>query len=170
MKDLKQLYERHVKVMTARPAMAQVKGQALARCEDGVAVAIGFGDFSMRADSPEVDGGAGTAPSPGQIMRAGLCSCLAMGYRMWGERLGVPLEGIEVDMTCELDARGQLGIADVPVGWQKIRWTVRLASDAPEAEVLRVLDHADRLSPMLASIDRGAARERTVELRRKEAP
>src|SRR5688500_3955108 len=109
MKSLKEIYERHVKVMTARPAVAQVKGQAVARVEDGLAVAVGFGSYTVRADAAEIDGGAGSAPSPGQIMRAGLCACLAMGYRIWGERLGVALQDIEVDMTCELDARGQLG-------------------------------------------------------------
>ena len=50
---------------------------------------------------------------------------------------------------CETDVRGQMGIADVPVGWQRIVVDVCIASTAPEADVRRVVETADRLSPLL---------------------
>ena len=62
------------------------------------------------------------------MMRAGLVACLAMGYRMWGARLDVAIDDVEVDVMCESDVRGQLGIADVPIGWQRIVVDVRIAS------------------------------------------
>jgi putative redox protein len=166
-KDLREMYERQVKVLSARPAAARSRGQARARLADGMLCEIGFGEHRLRADAGKLDGGDDRAPTPGQIVRAGLVGCLSIGYRVWAARLGVPLGDVEVDITCELDARGQLGIDGVPVGWQRIAWTVRVTSDADPAEVLRVLDQADRLSPMLASMDRGIERVRTVEIQRR---
>ena len=61
-------------------------------------------------------------------------------------------------MLCESDARGQLGIEGVSVGWQRIVVDVRLGSRAPEAEVRRVVETADRLSPLLANLSSGIER------------
>ena len=56
-------------------------------------------------------------------------------------------------MTCEYDVRGQLGVADdVSAGWQSVRFDVTIASDAPEETIRRVVETADRLSPMLANL------------------
>ena len=90
--------------------------------------------------------------------------CRAVGYRMWGARLGVAIDDVEVDVTCELDARGQLGIADgVTPGWQRITFDIRITTTAPEADVRRVVDTADWLSPMLANLS--PAIERVHNLR-----
>jgi len=96
-------------------------------------------------------------------MRASLVACLAIGYRMWGARLGVAIDAVDVDVVCESDARGQLGIDGVPVGWQRIVMDVSIASRAPEADVRRVVETADRLSPMLANLS--PAIERVHHLR-----
>ena len=45
-----------------------------------------------------------------------------------------------------------MGIADVPVGWQQIVIDVCIASTAPEADVRRVVETADRLSPLLGNL------------------
>ena len=55
-------------------------------------------------------------------------------------------------MLCETDVRGQMGLADVPVGWQRIVVDVCIASRASDADVGRVVETADRLSPLLANL------------------
>jgi uncharacterized OsmC-like protein len=46
--------------------------------------------------------------------------------------LGIPTEGITVEVEGDLDLRGTLGVArDVPVGFRNLR--LRFAIDAPEA-------------------------------------
>jgi uncharacterized OsmC-like protein len=109
------------------------------------------------------EGGTGSAPHAGQIMRASLVACLAIGYRMWGARLDVDVGDVEVDVTCEIDVRGQMGIAEVAIGWQRIVVDVCIASRAAEADVRRVVETADRLSPMLANLS--PAIERVHHLR-----
>jgi hypothetical protein len=56
-----------------------------------------------------------------------------------------------------------MGVAGVAVGWQRIVVDVRIVSAASEAEVRRVVETADRLSPMLAILS--PAIERVHRLR-----
>jgi uncharacterized OsmC-like protein len=80
--------------------------------------------------------------------RGALGSCLALGYAMWAARLGVRLDSLSVEVEADYDSRGELGISDeVPPGYTQVRYTVSVTSDAPEADVRRVLDTADRYSP-----------------------
>ena len=92
-----------------------------------------------------------------------VAAALLVGYRMWGARLGVAIDEVQVDVLCELDARGQLGIEGVPIGWQRIVVDVCIGSPAPEADVRRVIETADRFSPMLANLS--PAIERVHRLR-----
>lgn len=151
--ELKDLYERKAGVMLRRPGFAQSSGQARVRMGASFACEIEHEDRSTHADLPGSEGGEGTAPHPGQLMRASLGACLAMGYRIWGARLATPIDAVEVEITCEYDARGQMGVSpDVPIGWQRLIFAVHVQSSAPEAAVRRVVEIADRLSPMLANL------------------
>ncbi|HKA91069.1 MAG TPA: OsmC family protein [Haliangiales bacterium] len=164
---VRHIYNRTLRALTAKPSFARGAGRSTARLVDGFACTVTSGPHQIALDLPDAEGGANGGPSPGQVMRCGLVACLAVGYRLWGIRLDVPLDEVTVEMTCELDARGQLGIDGVPPGWQRVSWTVRVVSDAPEEDVRRVLDHADRVSPMLATLDRDIVRERAVEISRR---
>lgn len=149
---LKDLYERRRRAMLKRPSFARATGQAHTRLGDTLTCDVEEAAWSTRVDQSADDGGTGSAPHPAQMMRASLVACLAMGYRLWGARLDVEIEDVEVDVTCETDVRGQMGIADVAIGWQRIVIDVCIASRAPDADVRRVVETADRLSPMLANL------------------
>jgi uncharacterized OsmC-like protein len=151
---MKELYDRKARAMQRRPAFGRGSGYARAYLVDGLTCDVELEDRTLRADQPAGEGGAGSGPHPGQLMRASLGACLAMGYRMWAARLDVPMDGVEVQVQAEFDARGQNGVADdVAIGWQRVRFDVVVASAAPEADVRRVVETADRLSPMLANLD-----------------
>lgn len=165
---IRDLYERKTRAFAAKPSHARATGACTARVADGgFACTTTFGPHHLAIDLPESEGGASGGPSPGQVMRSGLAACLAVGYRLWGIRLGVALDEISVEMTCELDVRGQLGVEGVAPGWQRVSWAVHVVSDAPEDEVRRVVETADRVSPMLASLDRDIVRQRTLTVARR---
>jgi uncharacterized OsmC-like protein len=150
---LKDLYDRQRRAMLRRPELGRASGQARVRMIGELTCSVEQGDVCTVVDLPIQDGGGAGGPPPDQMMRAGLGSSLAIGYRLWGARLGVDLDAIEIDIVCESDTRGQLGIADgVPAGWQRILIEVRIRSGASEADVRRVVETADRLSPMLANL------------------
>lgn len=149
---LKDLYERKARAMARRPSFGRSSGQARVRLQDGLSCDVEHEDRMIVVDQPPEEGGTGRGPHPGQLMRASLAACLAQGYRIWGARLGVPIDEVEIEVVCEYDARGQVGVADVPIGWQRIAFDVRIRSSATLAEVERVVETANRQSPMLANL------------------
>ena len=101
-------------------------------------------------------------------MRAAVAACLAIGYKTWAEKQGIPIDDVEVDLATENDMQAQTGVGRGPVGWQRMRWHVRLTSSADDAQISQLLDLAEQLSPMLASIDPRCERLRTFEVRRSK--
>jgi uncharacterized OsmC-like protein len=69
-----------------------------------------------------------------------------MGYVNWAAHLGVPVSGVEVEIHADFDARGQHGVEGIPPGYSEVRYQVRIESTAPEADVQRVVEAADRAS------------------------
>jgi len=160
---LKDLWERKRRAVQRRPSFARMSGQAHVRLRGDLCCEVEEATFRTRIDQSIDGGGGGTAPHPAQMMRAALVACLAIGYRTWGARLDVEIDAIDVDVVCETDVRGQLGIADVPIGWQRIVIDVCIASRAAHGDVQRVVETADRLSPLLANLS--PAIERVHHLR-----
>ncbi len=162
---IKDLYERQRRAMSRRRSFGLARPSARVRLVGDMACEVEQDGWRMRIDEPVQDGGGGTAPHPGQMMRAAVAGCVAVGYRAWGARLGVAIDDVEVDVVCELDARGQLGFADgVTPGWQRITFDIRITSAAPEADVRRVVQTADRLSPMLANLSRDIERVHNLRI------
>jgi uncharacterized OsmC-like protein len=151
--SLKALFDRKARAMIRRPALGRGTAQARIRLGDGLACDVEHRDRTLRVDEPPSEGGGGAGPRPDELMCASIGASLAMGYRLWGARLGVPVEAATVEMTCEYDLRGQLGVdEDVTAGWQSVRFDVTISSGAPEEAVRRLVETADRHSPMLANL------------------
>jgi uncharacterized OsmC-like protein len=165
---LKDLYERKRGVLTKRPGFGRTSAGAHVRLGGSLLCEVEEGTWRTRVDQSAEEGGTGSAPHPAQMMRASITACLAMGYRLWGARLEVALDGVEVDVVCESDARGQLGIEGVDIGWQRIVVEVRIESGAPETDVRRVVETANRLSPLLANLSPAIERVHHLHLTRPE--
>jgi uncharacterized OsmC-like protein len=165
---LKDLYERKRRALVRRPSFGRINAQAHVRLGDSLLCEVEESAWRTRVDQSLEEGGMGSAPHPSQMMRASIAACLAMGYRQWGARLDVQIDGVEVDVLCESDAGGQLGIEGVSVGWQRMVVDVRLGSRAPESDVRRVVETADRLSPLLANLSPAIERVHHLRLVRPE--
>jgi uncharacterized OsmC-like protein len=167
-RQLKALFDQKARAMARRPAFGRASGHAVVRlAREGFACDVDAEDRSVRVDLPTTEGGAGSAPHPGQLMRAALGACLAIGYRLWGARLGVPVDAVTIEVTCEYDARGQMGVAeDVAVGWEAVRFDVTITSTASRAAVEQVVATADRLNPMLANLATSVRRLHRLHIQR----
>jgi len=153
--ELRANHERQVRGLARRPDLGRTSTQTRAwSCTSELSCEVEHdGAQQQLVDLPRGEGGGGRAPHPGQLLRASIAACLALGYRAWAARLSVPLDAAEVEVTCELDVRGQLGVAeDVAIGWQRLIIASHLRGPAPEAELRRIAQHAERLSPMLANL------------------
>jgi uncharacterized OsmC-like protein len=157
-KHLKTIQERNIKALKLKPSIGQGTATTTVRIRDGVTCDIEDGSWKLIADDMPGDGGAGLGPDPGVLVRAGLGSCLAIGYVMWAAQMDIPLDGVEVVVEADYDARGMFGVDDsVPPGWGAVRYTTTIASRAPEARIRELVETADRYSPILDDLRRAGS-------------
>jgi uncharacterized OsmC-like protein len=93
----------------------------------------GFAD--LPSDEPAGLGGTDTAPNPVEQLLAALGNCLAVGYAAQATARGIELAGLRVEVTGDLDLQSFLGLRPGHAGFQGIRATVHLDSDATPEQV-----------------------------------
>lgn len=157
--------ERNVEALSVRPSVGQGTKVTRARLQPGLACEVEEGSWRFTVGMPGAYGGSDAGPNPGVYGRAALGSCLAIGYGMWAARLGVAIEALEVEVHADFDARGELGMSDdIPPGYLAMRYIVTVESSASEADVMRVLDTADKYSSWRDDITRPVPLSREVRL------
>jgi len=167
---LRELFEQKRIALRRHPSLARSTAHAGVRLTDGLRCEVRHGELTTVVDLPPAEGGGASGPGPGDLMRASLGACLAMSYRGWAARFGYEVVSVEVSVTVEYDARGQLGLSDeVPIGWQRLLFDVRIVSDAPASELRRAVEQADRLSPMLANLSPAIDRDHTLRIQQSHA-
>jgi uncharacterized OsmC-like protein len=165
---IRETLERNARAVSLRPAIGRKTGRTAVHLKPGLTCEITDGTWTLTASMGAAAGVTPVAPGPGTLGRGALGSCLALGYAMWAARLGVPLDAVDVVVEADYDTRGELGVSDdVPPGYTEIRYIVTVASRAPEADVRKVIDTADRYSPYLDVFTR--AQDVRRELRIVEA-
>jgi len=153
--NIKSVHERNKKAMRLRPSVGQGTATTTVRIRSGVTCDIEDGGWKLVADEGVGDGGAGLGPDPGVLTRAGLGSCLAIGYAIQAALMEIPLDSVEVIVEADYDARGMYGVDEsVPPGWGAVRYTTHISSTAPEARIRELIEAADRHSSVLDIIRR----------------
>jgi uncharacterized OsmC-like protein len=165
MQRIKEAFERNQKAIRLRPAIGQGTAVTKARVRDGLTIDVEDGGWKLVVDESKKDGGGGEGPDPGVFGRTALAGCLAIGYMMIAATEGVDIAGLEVEVQADYDARGMFDIDDrLPPGWSAMRYIVTVESDAPEADIIRVLDKGDRYSSLLYAFREPIPVEREVRL------
>lgn len=141
------IFERTVRALTKMPSLGRSTATSTSRVTNGLQCEITEGQWRFTADMPEQVGGAGSGPTPGVLGRAALGSCLAIGYVLYAAKSGIAIAGVEVKIEADFDDGAIFGVAEVPAGYSEVRYAVTVTSDAPEDEILRMLDEADKHSP-----------------------
>ena len=111
---------------------------ATATVVEGLVVRVtGPGGASITTDMVPSVGGAGSAPSPGWLLRAAEASCVVTLIAMRAAMLGITLDSLEVTVDSVSDDRGLLGIDEgVPAGPLSGRVAVRLTAAGVDAATL----------------------------------
>jgi uncharacterized OsmC-like protein len=134
--------------VTKHPNLGIGTERSISTITDGLRCTSEEGAFRLETDLPDTMGGDGSGPSPGVLGRAALGSCLAMGYQIRAAQLGVDLASLSVEIEADFDVIGMLSLESTArPGYSEVRYHVRIESSAPEADILRVLDEGDVLSP-----------------------
>lgn len=161
---IKKAFERNAKAIKLRPSVGKSTGKSTIRVRDGTTCEIEGSGWNFTADIGRESGGNNQGPGPGVLERAALGSCLAIGYSIWAAVFEVPIDAIEVEIETHFDARGEFGVNDDPPGFTSVIYRVNIESPAPHEEVLRVLNEADKHSPVLDDFSRAIPIHREIKI------
>lgn len=138
------------RAVAADPSKALARFSVQSRQIAGLHSEVEVRDFLLSVDEPAALGGTDKGPNPVELVLAAIAACQEVTYRVYADRLGIPLRGVSVCVDGSLDLRGFLA-ADPGVrpGLQGLDIQVELDSDAPKAELDRLKRTVDAHCPVL---------------------
>lgn len=155
--------ERNERAVALRPSVGRGTARTAVTWRGGLSCEVTEGPWRFVVGMTEKYGGANDGPNPGVYGRAALGSCVAIGYALWAARMNIPLRALEVEVQADYDVSGELGLDEqVRPGYLAMRYVVTIDSDAPQDDVLRMLDAADQHSAFLDDFSNPVPVQRTV--------
>lgn len=84
--------------------------------EDGLAFSVKVRGHKFLMDMPKDSGGNDKGPSPADFLVSALGSCMAMHMVLYGETIGLPCEGLELNLVYNLtEEAGKRRIANITI-------------------------------------------------------
>jgi uncharacterized OsmC-like protein len=106
--------------------------------------------FLVEGDEPPVLLGGNAGANAVEAVLHALASCLAVGFIYNAAAQGINVESLSFDLEGDLDLRAFLGLSeDVRPGYEGIRLTYRVESDAPREKILELCDYVQKTSPVM---------------------
>ena len=111
--------------------------------------------FTIVGDHPQELLGTDKGPSSVEVLLSALGHCLASGWATYGAHMGIPIEGLRVEVEGDIDLQGMLALPEpgaVPPGFQEIRATYYVKSSAPREQLQQLAKMSEDLSPTRHSL------------------
>jgi len=86
-------------------------------------------------DEPENLGGTDKGMNPVELLLSALGSCQAIVARTYAKKFDIDLQNFWVELEGDIDTDGFLGKSDVRPGFQEIRYTFHIETDAPKEKI-----------------------------------
>ena len=120
---------------------------------EGISCSVDTGRALVEAGLHPATGGDGSLVCSGDMLLEALVACAGVTMRAVSTSLGIELRGGTVRAEGDLDFRGTLGVSrDAPVGFQRIRLTFALDTDADEEQLATLLRLTERYCVVLQTL------------------
>lgn len=127
------------------PEAALVTLRAQGRLSEGVSCKVETGKALVTAGLHPATGGSGMSACSGDMLLEALVACAGVTLNAVATALGIELRDASLQAEGDLDFRGTLGVAkDAPVGFQNIRLTFTLDTDASDEQLETLLRLTER--------------------------
>jgi uncharacterized OsmC-like protein len=138
-----------------KPGAALVTLKAQGKIGEGVTCTIDTGRALARAGLHPATGGDGLSLCSGDMLLEALVACAGVTLNAVATAIGVRLDDATIRAEGDLDFRGTLGVAkDVPVGFQDIRLSFDLTTDAPAEQLTTLLRLTERYCVVFQTLSR----------------
>jgi uncharacterized OsmC-like protein len=128
-----------------RPEAAMITLEARGRLGEGVTCSVQTGKALVAAGLHPATGGDGLSACSGDMLLQALVACAGVTLNAVATAIGVVVRDGEVHAEGDLDFRGTLGVVkDTPVGFQRIRLSFRLDTDASDEELATLIRLTER--------------------------
>jgi uncharacterized OsmC-like protein len=106
--------------------------------------------FILEGDEPPVLLGSNAGPNAVEAVLHALTSCLAVGFVYNAAAQGINIEGLRFNVEGELDLHAFLGLSEaVRPGYESIRLTYWVKSDAPREQIEALCAYVQKTSPVV---------------------
>ncbi len=127
------------------PNRALITLRATGALGDDVTCSVETGRALVEAGLHPATGGTGVAACSGDMLLQALVACAGVTLSAVATSIGLELRGARLSAEGDLDFRGTLGVAKgTPVGFQRIRLSIELDTDAAEAEKAKLIELIER--------------------------
>jgi uncharacterized OsmC-like protein len=106
--------------------------------------------FVLEGDEPPVLLGGNAGPNAVEAVLHALASCLSVGFIYNAAAQGIRVDSLRFRLEGDLDLHAFLGLSQTGrPGYQGIRVTYQVKSNAPREKVLELCDYVQKTSPVL---------------------
>jgi uncharacterized OsmC-like protein len=106
--------------------------------------------FTLDGDEPPVLLGENHGPNAVEAVLHALASCLAVGFIYNAAAMGIHVESLSFQLEGDLDLHAFLGLSEeTRPGYENIRLTYRVKSDAPREKIVELCNYVQKTSPVL---------------------
>jgi uncharacterized OsmC-like protein len=103
--------------------------------------------FEFVSDEPHELCGTNTAANPQEYLLGALNACMTVGYVAAASLHEVELESLQIESEGDIDLRGFLGLAQVPAGYDEIRYTIRVKGNGTPEQMKKIHETVMATSP-----------------------
>jgi len=144
----------------ASPDAALIMLRAHGRIGEGVTCKLETGKALVSAGLHPATGGSGLSACSGDMLLEALVACAGVTLNAVAIALGIKLRDAAIEAEGDLDFRGTLGVSkETRVGFQKIRLSFTLDTDAPEEQLSNLLRLTERYCVVYQTLMHPAAME-----------